>query len=134
MLFITALKRSCGKVMFLHLSVILFTGGGCLPLDPGVYIPLADTPLGRHPAKQTALGRHSSGKTPPPSAPSIEMTIEAAGMRPAGMHSCREHTLNCLVILLAQRNPIAYQAIVGLKDKKIRSPIPLALTFPVDFF
>ena len=30
-------ERSCGKVMFLHLSVILFTGG-CL----------ADTPLGRH--------------------------------------------------------------------------------------
>ena len=25
---ITARKRSCGKVMFLHLSVILFTGGG----------------------------------------------------------------------------------------------------------
>ena len=24
---VTALKRSCGKVMFLHLSVILFTGG-----------------------------------------------------------------------------------------------------------
>ena len=26
-LFITARKRSCGKVLFLHLSVILFTGG-----------------------------------------------------------------------------------------------------------
>ena len=25
----TARKRSCGKVMFLHLSVSLFTGGGC---------------------------------------------------------------------------------------------------------
>ena len=24
---ITACKRSCGKVMFLHLSVMLFTGG-----------------------------------------------------------------------------------------------------------
>ena len=24
----TARKRSCGKIMFLHLSVILFTGGG----------------------------------------------------------------------------------------------------------
>ena len=28
--FITARKRSCGKVMFLHLSVILFTGEGSL--------------------------------------------------------------------------------------------------------
>ena len=33
-------QRSCGKVMFLHLSVILFTGGW-------------QTPLGRHPP-----GRH----------------------------------------------------------------------------
>ena len=128
MLFNTARKRSCGKVMFLHLSVILFTGGGCLPLGrgclplgpggclplgPGVYTPLADTPLGRHPS----------------SAPSIEMTIEAAGMRPTGMHSYCEHNLNCLVVLLAQRKPIAYPVIVGLKDKKRRSPIPLALTF-----
>ena len=28
---ITARKRSCGKVMFLHLSVILFTGGVSVP-------------------------------------------------------------------------------------------------------
>ena len=28
---ITACKRSCGKVMFLHVSVILFTGGGVYP-------------------------------------------------------------------------------------------------------
>ena len=45
---ITVRKRSLGKVIFLHLSVILFTGGGCLPhcmlgytLPPG---PEADTP------------------------------------------------------------------------------------------
>ena len=42
--------------MFLQVSVILFTGGGCLPLG-GV----ADTNLGRHP-----LGyRHPPGQTPP---------------------------------------------------------------------
>ena len=29
-LVITARKRSCGKVLFLHLSVILFTGGGVM--------------------------------------------------------------------------------------------------------
>ena len=106
MLFITARKRSCGKVMFLHLSIshsvhrrgVSASGSGVSA------IPMADTPLGRHPARQTPPG--SSGQTPP-SAPSIEMTIEAAGMRPTGMHSCCEHNLNCLVILLAQRKPIA---------------------------
>ena len=40
---------SCGKVMFLHLSVILFTGGGCaqggaLPYPPGQIPAKADTP------------------------------------------------------------------------------------------
>ena len=41
-------QRSWGKVMFLHLSVILFSGGGCLP----------HLPLGRHPPGQTPPGRH----------------------------------------------------------------------------
>ena len=49
---ITVRKRSCGKVMFLHLSVILFTRGVsasgsrenvCLWVQ-GVYTPWADTP------------------------------------------------------------------------------------------
>ena len=51
---ITARKRSCGKVMFLHLLVILFTGvstpgsGGVHPLDthPPGHTPR--TPLSRH--------------------------------------------------------------------------------------
>ena len=42
------LLAACSKVMFLHLSMILFMGG-CL----------ADTPLGRYPPRQTT--------TPPPS-------------------------------------------------------------------
>ena len=33
--FITVRNSTCGKVMFLHLSVILFTGG-CLPLGRGM--------------------------------------------------------------------------------------------------
>ena len=60
-------QRSCGKVMFLHLSVILFTGG----LPP----PWADTSICRHPSGQTppwadtpwadiSLGRHPPGQTP----------------------------------------------------------------------
>ena len=40
--FITVHKRSCGRVMFLHLSVILFTGARCIP-------PLGRHPPGRHP-------------------------------------------------------------------------------------
>ena len=44
------LQRSCGRVMFLHLSVILFTGG-CIPA-----CTWTDSPPGRHPP----------GQTPPP--------------------------------------------------------------------
>ena len=63
-------QRSCGKVMFLHLSVILFTGGGvpqCMlgythPLQ--VDTPWADTPLARPPPRPVYAGIH----TPLPSA------------------------------------------------------------------
>ena len=44
-------QRNCGKIMFLHLSVILFTGGGGVWQTP----PQADTP------RQTP-----PGQTPPP--------------------------------------------------------------------
>ena len=44
-------QRSCGNVMFLHLSVILFTEGGTSPNPPRIH------PLGRHP---------SWADTPPP--------------------------------------------------------------------
>ena len=45
----TVRKRSCGKVMFLHLSVILSTGGGvcpsaCWDTPHGQTPPWADTP------------------------------------------------------------------------------------------
>ena len=40
--------RSCGKVMFLHLSVILSTGGVYPSMHLGRHPP-ADTPPGRHP-------------------------------------------------------------------------------------
>ena len=57
-------QRSCGKVMFLHLSVILFTGGS------------SRHRLGRHPRQTTPhphpLGRHpapTSGRPPWPDTP-----------------------------------------------------------------
>ena len=72
--------------MFLHLSVILFTGRGmsvqgvCIPACNGGEhcqadtTPRADTPLGRHPTPPWA-------DTPPP-----ETAIEAGGTHPSGMH------------------------------------------------
>ena len=87
-------QRSCGKVMFLHLSVILFMEG-CL----------VDTPLGRHPPtmqtppsadtphpQDTPLWADTpSGQTPlldrhrhPPP----ETATAADGKHPTGMHSC----------------------------------------------
>ena len=56
--------------MFLHLSVILFTGAVSHHAMGGVYTPWADIPPGRqHP--------------PPP-----ETATEAGGTHPTGMHSC----------------------------------------------
>ena len=53
-----------GKVMFLHLSVILFMGWGCLPHCMLGYTqplgPEADTP-----GQTPLLGRHPLGRHPP---------------------------------------------------------------------
>ena len=86
-----ARKRSCGKVMFLHPFIILFTGGvylwvrgvspsgsrgECLPLGLGVYTPWEATLIGRHPQPwadtPSTLDRHpprSPGRTPRPDTP-----------------------------------------------------------------
>ena len=53
----SARKRSFGKVMFLHLSVSHSVHGRVCPSMQwagGVY-PKADTPMGRHPPRQTPL-------------------------------------------------------------------------------
>ena len=67
----TVRKRSCEKVMFLHLSVILFTGGR------GVHPPWQTQPPGRHTPSPTPRqtpptwtdtyppGRHPPRQTPP---------------------------------------------------------------------
>ena len=49
-------QRSCGKVMLLHLSVILFTGVGGLSHTHRVYTPWADIPLVTHPLDRHPLG------------------------------------------------------------------------------
>ena len=55
--FITVRNSSCGKVIFLHLSVILFTGGVSAKTPPGQTSLARQTP----PARQTPqfpLDRH----------------------------------------------------------------------------
>ena len=74
-----------GKVMFLHLSVILFTGCGVHPL--GRHFPLGRHPRGqrppnRHTRADTPPGRHPLGRHPPPN-PKTE--TEAGGTHPVDM-------------------------------------------------
>ena len=60
----TVCKQSCGKVMFLHLYVILFKGGGV------------------HPPRQT----HPPGRHPP--SPHPERATTADCTHPTGIHTC----------------------------------------------
>ena len=61
-------QRSWGKVMFLQASVILLTGGGCLPQCMLGYIP----PGSRHPpgADTHPKSRHPQSRHPPEQTPS----------------------------------------------------------------
>ena len=89
-------QRSCGKVMFLHVSAILSMGGVC-----------QDTPIGRHkPPRQTLPSHtHSPGKHPP-------VTVTAAdGTHPTGMHSC------AIICLKAKKNPISFNNKQAIKTK-----------------
>ena len=66
-------KRSCGKVMFLHQSVILSTGGGGV----SVFLHLSVILF-----KEGSLsGRVYQGDPPP-------VRLRAGGTHPTGMHSC----------------------------------------------
>ena len=107
-------QLSCFKVMFLHLSVILFTGG-CMADTHLDRHPPGRHPLGRHPQQTLPLGRHSSqgrhplgrhppprqspsplgqthtplGRPPPPPPPPPHETATAEdGTHHTGMHSC----------------------------------------------
>ena len=72
--------RSCGKVMFLHMSVILSTGAG-----EGVVCPSAywDTPPPRADNPNWADTSPPIGLTPPRQTASV-----ADGTHPTGMYSC----------------------------------------------
>ena len=81
------LQRSCGKVMFLHLPVILFTGWGCLPQCMLGYTPpwpwAATPPWADTPWKHIPAWKH----TPPPPKHTPPPTVTAADWT-TGMHSC----------------------------------------------
>ena len=76
--------------MFLHLSVILFTGRGCLPqcmlgyIPPGKHTPRSIPPGSTPPEAHTPKSTPSPGKQSPP-----PRTVTAAGgTHPTGMLSC----------------------------------------------
>ena len=78
---ITSRNEVVAKVTFLHLSAILFTGGGCLPQcmlgyhPPGSRHPQSRHPPGADPPEQTPLGADTpQGQTPPRSRPPPEQT------------------------------------------------------------
>ena len=79
---ITAYKRSCGKVMFLHLSAIMFTwGGGLCPgevSDWGVSVQGWGLCPGVFSVQGVSVRGSLSGRPP----------VRAGRMHPTGMHSC----------------------------------------------
>ena len=107
-------QHSCGKVMFLHLSLSHSIHGGCLAdthqadtprqIQPWVDTPWPDTPLARHSLGQThplarSPGRHPPGQTPPVQThppgrhplgrhPPHPAATAADGTHPTGMLSC----------------------------------------------
>ena len=94
----TGCNEVVAKVMFLHVSVILLTGGTCLRQTPcpppkaesppwSRHPPEADPPRNRHPREHTSLEH-----TPPRSRHPLQMLapahdLQAAGTHPTGMHS-----------------------------------------------
>ena len=114
--FITGRNEVVAKVIFLHPSVILFTGGVSASVHAGIphcppprsdtpeqtpprsrHTPQeqADTPPGsRHPPRN----RHTPGKQTP------VYGQWAAGTHPTWMHSC-----SCLVLTSAQRTRVSLQ-------------------------
>ena len=83
----TALKRSCGKVMLLQVSVILFTGGGAgpggVPGPGGVCFQGVPGPRGVPAPGGLVL---VPGEDPPETRP-LRTATAAGGMHPTGMHS-----------------------------------------------
>ena len=81
------LQWSCGKVMLLHLSVILSTGGGCLADPPGQTPPRQTPPPGQTlPSRHPLLGRHSPCRHPQADTPWAD--TRPLGRHPRGLPYC----------------------------------------------
>ena len=78
-------QRSCGKVMFLHLSVILSTGGGVsASVHAGIHTPPWQTPSWADTPQ--ADNTHTPGQTSPRQ--TTPPTVTAAdATHPTGIHS-----------------------------------------------
>ena len=82
------------NVMFLHLSVILFTGVGVVCLWSRGTTPWADTPTGQTPPGKHPLGRHPLDQDPPGRHPFAQCMLGYMPRCPvhAGIHpSCPVH-------------------------------------------
>ena len=78
-------QRSWGKVMFLHVSEILFTGGGSAPLHAGIHRSSAEP-------EAAPPGADPLGPDTPPSAVHAGRYGQQAGStHPTGMQSCFYH-------------------------------------------
>ena len=125
----TARKRSCGKVMFSHLSVSHFVHGRCLPLVQGS-LP---HPLGQTPPSQAPPGRHPPGQKsplgrPPRQTPSWKHTPPAQCMLGyIPLPSACWDTVNKRVVLIPLECILVVQTFciteVFLQKTKKRKPI-----------
>ena len=81
-------RNEVAKVMFLHLSVILSTGGGLPQCMLGTHTP---PPRCRPPGPDTSWNQTPPGTRHPPDQtypPPRETAAAADGTHPTGMHSC----------------------------------------------
>ena len=93
---ITGRNEVVAKVIFLHLSVILFTGGwfclsACWDTTPPEQTPLGPDPPGsRHttPPGADTPPRPDPPEQTPPGKQTPAYGLRAAGTHPTGMHSC----------------------------------------------
>ena len=91
-------QRSCGKLKFLHLSVILFTVGGSATHTP--QIPPGRQPLGKHPLDRHPSDRHPSGQTPPGQTPPGRHPLRSAFWNTVNKRAVRI-LLECISVLFS---------------------------------
>ena len=101
---VTGRNEVVAKVIFLHLLVILFTGGGSALVHAGIPPP-EQTPAGsKHPP-----GSRHPPEADPPGKQTPAYGLRAAGTHPTGMHSCILNCENSTKLIL-----LSYCFIVGI--------------------